>query len=76
MELRYLFVLFFLCLPSSGRAMEPIKPHLTYGGKVNIFFITGTSGSGKSTLVKLLREKLSTTLYEVYDFDENGVPNM
>lgn len=39
-----------------------------------IFFITGTSGSGKSTLTKLLKEKLASKFFEVYDFDENGVP--
>jgi len=41
---------------------------------MNIYFITGTSGSGKSTLTKLLKEKLPKNLFEVYDFDENGVP--
>lgn len=55
--------------------MHEIKQHVTCGGKVNIFFITGTSGSGKSTLVKLLKGRLSKTLFEVYDFDENGVPS-
>lgn len=41
---------------------------------MNIFFITGTSGSGKTTLIKLLKEKLPKNLFEVYDFDEKGVP--
>lgn len=38
-----------------------------------VFFITGASGSGKSTLAKLLRQKLSSRFFEIYDFDEVGV---
>lgn len=41
---------------------------------VSIFFITGTSGSGKSTLTLYLKTELPETLFEIYDFDENGVP--
>ena len=41
---------------------------------MSILFITGTSGSGKTTLVHHLRAQLPSTLFEVYDFDENGVP--
>ncbi len=41
---------------------------------MNIFFITGTSGSGKTTLVHYLKAALPPALFEVYDFDENGVP--
>ncbi len=41
---------------------------------MSILFITGTSGSGKTTLVHHLRAQLPSNLFEVYDFDENGVP--
>ena len=41
---------------------------------MNVFFITGTSGSGKTTLTHYLKSKLPNSLFEVYDFDENGVP--
>ncbi|MBA2306832.1 AAA family ATPase [Candidatus Dependentiae bacterium] len=41
---------------------------------MNIFFITGTSGSGKTTLVTYLKARLPQTLFEIYDFDEKGVP--
>lgn len=44
------------------------------GCSMKIFFITGTSGSGKTTLTQYLKTKLSKTHFEVYDFDENGVP--
>ena len=39
-----------------------------------ILFITGTSGSGKTTLIQYLQKQLSKNLFEIYDFDENGVP--
>lgn len=51
----------FQCLPIQASTM-------------NIFFITGTSGSGKTTLVNYLKSTLPQALFEVYDFDENGVP--
>lgn len=41
---------------------------------MNVYFITGTSGSGKTTLTHYLKEKLPKTFFEIYDFDENGVP--
>ena len=46
----------------------------TKANTMNIFFITGTSGSGKTTLVNYLKATLPQGLFEVYDFDENGVP--
>lgn len=42
---------------------------------IKIFFITGTSGSGKSTLMYELKKLLPRDCFEVYDFDENGVPS-
>lgn len=44
------------------------------GNLMSVFFITGTSGSGKTTLTHYLKSKLPKDLFEVYDFDENGVP--
>lgn len=41
---------------------------------IGIFFITGPSGAGKSTLSKNLKLLLSNKKYEIYDFDQNGVP--
>jgi broad-specificity NMP kinase len=41
---------------------------------VGIFFITGTSGAGKTTLQNNLELHLDQDTYEIYDFDQNGVP--
>jgi broad-specificity NMP kinase len=45
------------------------------GKKMNIFFITGTSGAGKTTLINSLKLKLPKSSFEIYDFDEVGVPS-
>ncbi len=41
---------------------------------MNIYFITGTSGAGKSTLIEHLKKRLPKDQFEIYDFDEVGVP--
>jgi len=41
--------------------------------KSTIYFITGANGAGKSTLIPILKKKLPSQ-YQVYDFDERGVP--
>lgn len=40
-----------------------------------IFLITGVNGIGKSTLMAQLEKKLDTSRFDVYDFDERGVPD-
>ncbi|MBA3954609.1 hypothetical protein H0X48_04800, partial [Candidatus Dependentiae bacterium] len=42
--------------------------------KTKVIIITGTSSAGKTTLVHHLKLKLPKDLFEVYDFDEKGVP--
>ena len=39
-----------------------------------IYFVVGVNGVGKSTLIPLLRSRLNAHGFEVYDFDERGVP--
>ncbi len=39
-----------------------------------IYFITGVCGSGKTTALSLLKNMLSTDLYDLHDLDERGVP--
>lgn len=65
----FLTFLLSILILHSNLQWSPIKE-----GAMNIFFITGTSGSGKTTLVNYLKIILSQALFEVYDFDENGVP--
>ena len=62
----FLFVLIFTFFITTSRAMEQIN--------TRIVFITGTSGSGKSTLIPEFKKKLTNDSFEIYDFDENGVP--
>lgn len=39
----------------------------------NIFFITGACGTGKSSIINFLKKSLNN--FEIYDFDEVGVPD-
>jgi RNase adaptor protein for sRNA GlmZ degradation len=40
-----------------------------------IFLITGVNGIGKSTLISQLKDKLDESSFDIYDFDERGVPD-
>jgi len=40
-----------------------------------IFLITGVNGIGKSTLISQLKDKLDESFFDIYDFDERGVPD-
>lgn len=40
-----------------------------------IFLITGVNGIGKSTLISQLKNKLDASIFDIYDFDDRGVPD-
>lgn len=40
-----------------------------------MFLITGVNGIGKSTLISQLKNKLDANTFNIYDFDERGVPS-
>jgi thymidylate kinase len=42
---------------------------------IKIYFVIGSNGVGKTTTLNLLKESLSKDNYNIYDFDERGVPN-
>ncbi len=40
-----------------------------------VFFVIGANGVGKTTTFNLLKNNLSESNFNMYDFDERGVPN-
>lgn len=41
----------------------------------DVYFVIGVNGIGKSSVIPYLKENLVKGSFEIYDFDERGVPN-
>ncbi len=43
--------------------------------ELKIYFVSGVCGVGKTTIINYLKALLDNKYYDIYDFDERGVPD-